>query len=165
MEANSWDAFLTSDRRTAYYLTGYLSPPDFPVLFMLWGDARTTLISPAISSVYADEMVQLETYSIQRSIDFPEYDAAAALADFLVKNKKSSVARWALEKSSVSVLQEEALRKVYQNAELFDASKTLVRLRKKKEEDEIACLKENLAYCRIAYDAARAVIEPGITEL
>jgi Xaa-Pro dipeptidase len=165
MEANSWDAFLTADRRTTYYLTGYLGPADFPVLFILWSDARTALVSAAISPEYADEMVQLEGYSIQRPIDFLEHDGAAALADLLGKNKNTGAARWALEKSSVSVLQEDALRKAHPNAELFDASKTLVRLRKRKEEDEIACLKENLKYCAVAYDAARAVIKPGITEL
>lgn len=164
MEANSWDAFITADRRTTYYLTGFLSSADSVVLFILWSDGRTTLLSTATSTEYADETALLENYSIARCIDFPEHDAALALEAVLGKRGKRNVSRLALEKSYINVLFEESLRKVYPQAQLFDASRVIVRLRKKKEEDEIAGVRQNLKYCSVAYSAAREAIRPGITE-
>jgi Xaa-Pro dipeptidase len=164
MEANSWDAFVTADRRTAYYLTGFLNSPDFPVIFLLWANGQTALLSGATSGEYANEMVPLETYSIQRCIDLPDHDAASELEALLAKKKNQNLSRWALEKFSVSSLFEDSIRKVFPKAEFFDASETLMRMRKKKEEDEIAGVRENLKYCRVAYNAAREAIQPGLTE-
>ena len=165
MEANCWDAFITADRRTAYYLAGFLSPPDALIIFILWGDGRTSLISIARSTGYADEMEYLENYSINRSIDFPDHDAATALDRLLRKQGRHDQRSWALDEPSINVLQAEALRAVYPQAEFFDATKTLLQLRKRKDEDEIASIRVNLKYCAAAYSAAREIIQPDITEL
>lgn len=159
------DAFITADRRTAHYFTGFLSPVDSPVIFVLWSDGATALISNCQSGAYADSMVYLETYSIQRSLDFLDHDAAAALLSLLSRTAKRRATNWALDKVSMNVLCEEALRKAYPHAQFLDASRCLLKLRKKKEEDEIAGVRDNLRYCAAAYSAARETIRAGITEI
>jgi len=159
------DAFITADRRTAHYFTGFLSPVDSPVIFVLWSDGATALISNCQSGAYADSMVYLETYSIQRSLDFLDHDAAAALLSLLSRTAKRRATNWALDKASMNVLCEEALRKAYPHAQFLDASRCLLKLRKKKEEDEIAGVRDNLRYCAAAYSAARETIRAGITEI
>ena len=71
MVGNRWDLFASGDYRTAYYFTGGLCPADTPVLFLLWQDGRTSLISTAKTALCCDELVQVETYSIQRCITRP----------------------------------------------------------------------------------------------
>jgi Xaa-Pro aminopeptidase len=165
MEIQSWDAFLTADRRTTYYLTGFLAPAETAVVCILWSDGRTALISNSQSTGYADEMLHLETYSTQRSLDFLNHDAAGLLDKLLSQTSRGSAKNWALDMAAVNVLCQEALRKTYPRAQWFDASRTLLRLRKKKEDDEIAIIKQNLEYCAAAYSAARKAIKPGVTEI
>jgi Xaa-Pro dipeptidase len=164
MEAQSWDAFITADRRTAYYVTGFLAS-ESAVVFVLWADGRTALISNSTSTGHAAEMVCLESYSIKRSIDFLDHDAARVLDNLLSEKPKHDVRTWTLDKPSINALLAESLRKAYPQAEFADASQILFELRKKKEEDEIAGIRENLKYCAAAYTAARNTIRPGITEI
>src|SRR5438045_1876319 len=85
LEANEWDVFLTGNYRTAYYLTGVLSQPDSPAVFVLWSDGTSALIGSATEGAVANELVPLETYSIHRSITQPAHDAAVLAADILSK--------------------------------------------------------------------------------
>jgi Xaa-Pro aminopeptidase len=165
MATHSWDAFITSDRRTVYYFTGFLAPTESAALFVSWSDGRTALISNSQTGEFADEMIYLESYSMQRSLDFLDHDAAAALDNLLSPKKKPAVTNWLVDKAAVNVLCEEVLRKASPKARFADASPCLLKLRKNKEEDEIAGVRQNLEYCAAAYSAARETIRPGITEV
>ena len=46
-----------------------------------------------------------------------------------------------------------------------DATSIILKLRKYKESDEIAEIRQALRYCAVAYDAARAAIAPGASEI
>ncbi|MSO21854.1 MAG: M24 family metallopeptidase [Acidobacteria bacterium] len=49
--------------------------------------------------------------------------------------------------------------------QLLDASRVLLTLRKKKEKDEIASVKESLKYCAVGCQVARNTIAPRLTEI
>jgi Xaa-Pro dipeptidase len=164
MEAHAWDAFLTADRRTCYYFTGVLSPLESAIIFVMWADGRTGLVSGIVPTGSADFIELLEVYSIHRSIDFLDHDAAAALGMLLAGGSTAYPTTWGVEKPSVHLLIEASLRTAYPQAQIIDAGRTLLRLRKKKEDDEIATIRDSLRYCRVAYDAARGTIAPGISE-
>lgn len=164
MAGNRWDLFATGDYRTAYYFAGALCPADTPVVFLIWGNGRTALVSPANTALCCDELVSVETYSIHRCITRPTHDASALLRDMLSRST-SAVSALALESGSVSAVMAECFRARYPQATLGDATETLLRLRKRKEPDEIASIRQSLKYCAVAYRAAREAIAPGRTEI
>ena len=164
MTGNRWDLFASGDYRTAYYFTGALCSADTPVLFLLWQDGRTSLISTAKTSLYCYELVDVETYSIRRSITRPMYDASALLRD-LISRSTSRVTALSLESGSVPAIMADSLAASCPHAKIDDATEVLLKLRKRKEPDEIASIQESLKYCAVAYRAAREAISPGKTEI
>lgn len=136
IEQNGWDLFLTTDPRTVYYLTAEMQSPDAPAAFVLHAGGRA-------------ELLKQETYSIARVIDYPEDELRARVLD-LVRNKRAGV-----EMRTSFVHLEEA----------EDATRTILRLRKRKEEDEIDEIRRALELNVVAYDAARATIAPGLREI
>jgi Xaa-Pro aminopeptidase len=165
MQDSRWDLFVTADYRTAYYFTSVLSSPEAPTLFLLWSDGSSALISSAKAEGVCDEMIYLETYSIQRPISLASHDANTLFVELLRKRQSSTVKRCALERASVNGLFESSLRNCYPRLRLLDASVALLSLRKKKEADEIDSIRESLRYCEVAYRAAKEAISPGLTEL
>ncbi|MBM3803514.1 MAG: aminopeptidase P family protein [Acidimicrobiia bacterium] len=164
MEQERWDLFVTGDYRTAYYFSGMLVAADVPVVFVAWSDGSTATIANSKVSAFCDEALYLETYSIQRCIEYPFHDAAALLKS-LVGRRRSRVSQCGVEMASVSGLYERALVDVLSGVRFFDASNTLLSLRKRKEEDEIEGVRRNLKYCSAAYRAAREIIAPGLSEV
>ncbi len=164
MEAQRWDLFVTSDYRTVYYLTGALSEAVVPTVFALRADGNSTLVTAAKGEWCAGETVPLEFYSIRRTITHPAHDAAGLLKAALAR-QGAGVATCAVEQAVVSSLLDRALQEVWPRLEVADATGTVLKLRKRKEEDEIAEIRESLRYCAAAYRAARETISPGRTEL
>ena len=126
-----------------------------------------TRVSSANSqgSACCNEHVCLETYSIQRSIDTPASDASKILKDLLNRYDAASIHRCATERATTAGIFEQTIVDEFPRVELLDALPALLSLRKRKHEDEIACLKASLKYCDVAYRTAREVIAPGLTEL
>ncbi len=136
IEQNGWDLFLTTDPRTVYYFTAEFHSPDTPVAYLQHSSGRTELLKP-------------ETYSIQRVVDYPEDELRSAILD-LVRNRQAGV-----EMRTCPVHIEEA----------EDATHVILRLRKKKEPDEIEEIRSALELNAVAYDAAKAAIAPGLREI
>ena len=164
MVGNRWDLFASGDYRTAYYFTGGLCPADTPVLFLLWQDGRTSLISTAKTALCCDELVQVETYSIQRCITRPMHDASALLRDVLSRSSASMMAL-GLEGGSVPAIMAACFTESHPHIQIGEATEALLNLRKRKEPDEVASIRESLKYCAVAYRAARQTIAPGKTEI
>jgi Xaa-Pro dipeptidase len=156
LEANEWDVFLTGNYRTVYYLTGVLSQPDSPTVFVLWSDGTSALIGPATEGA-ATEIVPLETYSIHRSITQPAHDAAVLAGDIL--SKRPVPRRSAVERSGTNALLDRLL------PDAADATTSILLLRKRKEEDEVEEIRRSLGLCAVAYRAAREVLRAGLTEI
>jgi Xaa-Pro aminopeptidase len=158
MGSRNWDVFLTGHARTIYYLTGALLALDSPAALVLRRDGGTVLISSAVEAPAADECVPVETYSISRVIADAHLDAARLLADRIAGDVSRT---WVVELSHTPVSYIDTLR----TTSLIDAGPALRYLRKRKEEDEIAEIRRSLALSKVAYDAARATIQSGISEI
>jgi Xaa-Pro aminopeptidase len=163
MEKDRWDLFMTSDYRTVYYFSGLLGSKEFPTLFLQASDGRTCLVANTQGQSFCDQQVLLETYSVNRSIDLPAHDAAGLLKDLL--KSFQPVRRCAVERGTTAGLYEQTVTSSFPGVALLDASKVLLALRKRKEEDEIAGVKDSLRFCAVAYQAARGIIAPGLTEI
>ncbi|MBL8176326.1 MAG: aminopeptidase P family protein [Bryobacterales bacterium] len=136
IEQNGWDLFLTTDPRTVYYFTAEMQPPDAPVAYLQFAGGRTEVLKP-------------ETYSIHRVVDYPEEELRSHVLD-LAGNRRAGVE---MRTCIVSLPASE------------DATRTILRLRKCKEEDEIDEIRSALELNIVAYDAAKAVIAPGAREI
>ena len=165
MGEEQWDLFITSDHRTVYYFSGLLGAREFPTVFVQDSDGRSSLISNSHGLGFCDVQVLLETYSIQRSIEAPAQDASRLLRDLLNQRNSSSILRCGVERGTTAAIYEQSIRDSLPGVELLDASRVLRALRKRKEDDEIAAVMESLKYCTVAYQAARRVIAPGLTEI
>jgi Xaa-Pro aminopeptidase len=151
MEEDRLDLFVTGNYRTIYYLTGSLTAPETPVAFALWSDGQSAVITP-------------ETYSIDRVIDKPAHDAANLLLNSLAQHR-DRVSTIAIERAGTPTLFDVAVGELWPDIPPLDATQTILELRKRKEPDEIAEIRESLGLITVAYDAARAAIKPGRTEL
>lgn len=151
MEERRWDLFLTGNFRTVYYFSGVLKPPDSPVALLLHGDG-------------SHEVLEAETYSIQRVIDDPVGDLARRLDERLC-NRVSTIRTAAVERPATPALLESVLQTGLGVSPVEDASKAVLRLRKRKHPDEVDEIRQSLMLCAAAYRAARGVIAPGVTEL
>ncbi|MEZ5352686.1 MAG: M24 family metallopeptidase [Bryobacteraceae bacterium] len=143
MQANGWDLFLTGNYRTAYYFTGVLAPSESPVLFLQWPDGSHCLL-------------QTETYSPDRCVTHPFHDLGLKLAEVLRSNPPRNPGMEGPGALAMHAL----LLNGYS-----DATTAVLEMRRTKEPDEIDEIRASLALCRVAYDAARATIQPGVTEL
>jgi len=157
METNQWDVFLTGNYRTVYYLTGILARPDGPSVFILWSDGTSAVIAPVTDGAVATETVPLEIYSIHRSITEPAHDAAKIAGDILAK--RPTPRRSGVERSGTNAW----LARLLPDAS--DATQGILRLRKRKEQDEIGEIRRSLELCAAAYRAARETLRSGLTEI
>src|SRR5262249_27576564 len=142
MAARGWDLFVTANYRTVYYLSGRLGAADVPTALVLTADGRCTVI-------------EYETYSIARCLNDLAGDAVEALRSALPDN----VASLQCGVEAVS------LRMAFPAVAVEDASQVIFTLRKKKHQDEIAEIRESLRLCAVAYDAAKPMMRPGLTEI
>lgn len=158
LEASGCDLFVTGSFRTAYYFTGVLTTADQPIVFAMRADGTTTLVTSSQPLHYTCELIPVEFYSITRTITQPFHDAANLFSQAM--GSITSHGRCAVEQSSTGALIESAIQ-----AEIADATEMVLRLRKKKEEDEIDEIRFSLRCCAAAYEAAGETISPGLTEI
>lgn len=150
MEARRWDLFVTGSFRTAYYFSGVLKSQDSPVVFLMRSDGR-------------HEVLEAETYSLERTIDNPVGDLARHLDQYLHTNLDSVRAAAVERTATVSLI--ESVVQAAAPKPIEDASKAILRLRKCKQPDEVGEIRHSLTLCAKAYQAARGAIAPGVTEL
>ena len=168
MRERGWQWFVTGNYRSVYYFSGALTGPDTPAYFALDAEGASIVVTApaaaaAANEVAANEVARLETYSIHRSISDPAGDPARLLHSALAK-RGGRVSFCGVECCGVESCGE-AIRECWPQAELANATPAVLRLRKRKEEDEIAEIRAALRLSHAAYDAARATIRPGLTEM
>lgn len=155
MEARDWKCFLSANYRTAYYLTGILCPPEVPVYVILEHTGECTLIAGSNRPEHAvDTLIPLETYTIQRCLNDLAGDAAALLQ----QNLQDKHDRFGIETGTFPIAW-------IPKGKIEDALPVILALRKKKESDEVDEIRASLKLCAVAYDTARQVIRPGLTEV
>ncbi len=159
MEENRWDLFLTANYRTVYYFSGLLGPAEVPTVFAIDKSGRSFVISCVTGDAAADETLALETYSTARVLDNLPADASRLLKDALPRF--GGVHSCATEKGRLAL----ELAHTLTGVSIEGAHKAILRLRKKKEEDEIDEIRTALRLNALAYRVARETIEPGLTEI
>lgn len=165
MAAGGVDLFVTSNFRTVYYLTGVLTDADGPAIFALHGDGESLLACPGEPERFAaGRVIRAEVYSIERAITEPMQDAARLFCQPLAA-RAAVIASCAIERAGSSAALEAELRQTLVRAAWSDATKMVLRLRKRKQADEIDAIREALALSAVAYRAAKETIQPGLTEV
>ena len=120
-----------------------------------WADGQTALVAPALENALADEKRQVSVYTPERAIPFPHQDARAMVDDLLAQRPASRVGVDRTSTESPAIL----------NISGKDASSMVLKLRRRKEADEVEEIRASLRFCKTAYDAAREVLQPGETEI
>ena len=92
------------------------------------------------------------------------HDASALLRDVLSRSSASMMAL-GLEGGSVPAIMAACFTESHPHIQIGEATEALLNLRKRKEPDEVASIRESLKYCAVAYRAARQTIAPGKTEI
>ncbi len=156
MERNRWDLFITGNFRTVYYLTGVLGAAEAPAAFAIYSDGTSTLVSSRPEPSVATTTVKVETYSIERAITHPAHDAALLLGKALGAKKAATCG---VDRPGTPGIYEDLVPSV------ADATPTVLKLRKQKEEDEIDEIRASLRLCAVAYRSAKSTIAPGLTEI
>ena len=158
------DLAVVTDYRHVYYLTARLAQPDQPTVLLLSSDGATTLIGPdSDAPSAADRVIAYPTFSVETLID----DLAADAADLLgaAMGKVRSPARMFVEPSTLSERLAAVLREHAPQGEWVDLRPTMLQLRKRKDPDEIACIRASTRLAEAGYAAARRAIEVDRTEL
>lgn len=155
MAVRRFDLFVSGNYRTVCYFTGQLAPADAPCAFLAWGDGQTALVAPASDSALADQKRDVAIYAPERAVSLPHGDAAALVKDLLDCRPASRVG---LDRTSV---ESPAVRAISGE----DASELVLKLRRRKEADEVEEIRTSLRLCSVAYDVARQAIHAGETEL
>ncbi|MCC7498237.1 MAG: aminopeptidase P family protein [Bryobacterales bacterium] len=159
------DLFVTANYRTVYYLTGVLVDADAPAIFSLDGGGKSVLVSPAQpTECAADRVIRCQVYSIDRSITEPMQDAAR-LFRIPLAAQEGAVKSCAIDRAGSSAVIEAELRRTIPQAALSDATALVLRVRKRKQQDEIGEIRQALALSAVAYQTAKDLIEPGLTEV
>jgi Xaa-Pro dipeptidase len=156
LERANVDAFITADNRAIYYFTGAYTPDGTPGIFACWTDGTSLLVSPANKDAVATSVRELQTYSIERSITHPWRDAARLFSD-----AAAPIRRAAVDVAATPLI----VVDTFSPAAIVDATDLLLRLRRTKEGDEIAEIRQSLELCAVAFNTARNIVEPGITEV
>jgi Xaa-Pro aminopeptidase len=163
MEALGCGLFVSGNYRTAYYLTGVLGSAETPLLAAMWQDGTTALLTSAEPGSFSGEVVKLEAYSIDRCITQPFHEAAARVGE--LTDFGPSPMKAAIEAASVPAVLMDALRRACPATRWIDAPEVILRLRKRKEEDEIDQIRASLRCAAAGYRAAREAIRPGADEI
>lgn len=159
MNRLSWDFFLTGNPRTVYSLTSALIPIEQPALFLLRADGTSVLISPQDERGFVDDRRKVPVYSPIRPIRHPFDDAAEQLAELLLRG---SFRRAGIELEYTPAV---VLRSVPESIEIDDAGDVILNFRRAKDTDELEEIRRSLHLNAVAYDAAKKVLRPGLTEI
>jgi len=158
------DLAVVTDYRHVYYLTACLVEPHQPVVLLMSSEGASTLIAPEGPwNVAADQVALYPTFSITQLVDDLTADAASFLSDAL--RRFPSPLRMFVEPSAMPLRLAAVLRDRVPQVEWVDLRPTMLRFRKRKDPDEIECIRASLRLAEVGYAAAKKAIAVGRTEL
>lgn len=163
LERNDLDAAVISDAREIYYLTGLLLER-FPALLYVETEGRSWLVCHT-----ADGEALVDTRATyEPSLLYTMNPDPMRLLAYEVARKASGtqpVHRLGWQSESLPKLLADVLASASPPDEWVAIDDHLAALEKYKESDEIELLREAISCSLAAYDAARAAIVPGVSEL
>lgn len=164
------DLLLISQPRHIFYLSGFLTRPTElagrALNFLLidkHGECR--LLADNLSQAAAEkahvDFVDIWTWYDSSAPAADKFAAAAAALSRLLYNHYAKLERVAVERAYLPVV----AREVLAVAQADDLGPVLRRLRHRKYDDELACIRRAIRATEAGHQAARHYIRPGITEL
>jgi Xaa-Pro aminopeptidase len=170
--ANPCDVVVIADPAHLVYLANFQPSP---FVFRTVESAAILLVEPDKSTLVADDMLGpfLESAFVEETFAPTWYDGDHAapyrqgllVASTLARLANGSAQRVGIELAKVPAGVVEGLRAVRPEIELLDVGPTLRRMRRSKDEDEIATIRRAIAAGEAAHAAALARVKPGMTEL
>ena len=159
------DCAILSWQKHVYYFGGVLSDPLFPCAFLLGPQAAATLVLPfqpaeTAVPVQAYEWISMVMARHPREVEFLE-----AIERTLKQRAFRGVHRVAVDGSWFPHAVGAILRKANPRVEFVDVTGDLLRLRQRKDPDEVATICQSLRLIEVAYARAREVIAVGKTEI
>ncbi|MBM3264101.1 MAG: aminopeptidase P family protein [candidate division Zixibacteria bacterium] len=167
------DLAVVASTKHIAYLTGFLRP-DVGV-----GDMKTTLllVYPDRGSVllnsnmfkalaektYSDEMVVYTDYDIRGKMVTHIEDALTVLRERL--SRETAPRRLGVESRYTPLAVADLLRAMYPSAPMSDISDEILHLRRIKDDDEMALIRESEVQIALGYKTVKEAIAEGATEL
>ncbi len=156
------DAVVVCRRATVQWLTGCHYPPLFEPLAAIQADGNVLLVAPERKMPQQAAVQEVVPYQAQWHSTLRN-DQRAATAE-VFRNAWPQCARW----QRVGVEYSTAgphLTGLFPQAQLADAEPQLYYLRRRKEPDELALLRQAIGATGAMYQRARQIIRPGLCEL
>ncbi len=164
MAEHGIDLAVVCDYRHVYYLTAQLVEPSRPVVLLVSSEGAATLIGPELSdAAAADNVLTYPTFSITKLVD----DLADDVSQLLVRalSRFGSPLRMFVEPSAMPDRVAAVLRDQIPQVSWVDLRPTMLKLRKRKDPDEIESIRASIRLAEVGYAAARKAIQPGLTEI
>jgi Xaa-Pro dipeptidase len=146
------------------YLTGFRPHRLMSAMVALDADGNCTLVAPNTEpeGVAADKCVTFEAQRLCTLRQDQDLAAAAKLQNSFGRYSQPSTI--AVDFASADSLLRTALERKHDHA-VTDIEPELLRLRRKKDPDELAMIRRSIDCTEAMYARAREIIEPGISEL
>lgn len=152
-----------SDPRDIYWLTGFL-PERYPAFFLLRSDGTSLLAAHTMDGeALATERVAYEPHILFTTNPDPVRRLVAVVREALQGRAGTGTIGWQEEATQRSMAQMLAETLAPDGWVAIDDD--LAALEKRKDPDEVALIRTSVDCTQAAYDAARAAIIPGASEL
>ncbi|MCC6314137.1 MAG: aminopeptidase P family protein [Thermomicrobiales bacterium] len=159
-------AVVVSDPRDVYYLSGFLAPvePPLPAMLYLETEGQTLLAAHTLDGeATVDRRVDYEPHLLStRNLDLTQRMAGAA-AEWLAGRPQVPRLGWQAE--SLQRYVGELVGAAVRPDDWIAIDAGLADLQRRKEEDEIALLRDSISCTLAAYDADQATIAPAVSEV
>jgi Xaa-Pro aminopeptidase/Xaa-Pro dipeptidase len=161
LEERDLDGALVSWEPHVRYFSGVLS--EWTPAFLVVDPVNVIAIVPESAGIVAEPGVELHTY-VAGAIEEIVWPRRNALAEIARVNRDRGIApeRLGVEREHVSLVDVDVLPGL---VEAIDIGPLITRQRMRKDADEVARIRVNLSVLETGFDAARATIQPGVTEL
>lgn len=162
---NGIDALAVTDPRDVYYLTGFWGGVgvDFPVFALVETNGQTLLINTIAGDYAADEHITYEAALYATMHPDPLRRLGQTIQERLSGAKQAK--KLACLEESLPRHIGNIVAETLKPDEWTGFDEQLLDMQSRKDPDEIAVMRGAIACSLAAYDAAKATIRPGVTEL
>ncbi len=158
------DAGVVTDRRDVYYLTGLAAPERLPAFLVVETAGDGWLVAPTGARAAGIGEVLDYEWNEQGTGHWDPLRRLEAVAARRLAGRRR-VGRLGWQEEALPRLMAELVARTLAPAEWVAIDADLRALQRRKDSDEVAALHRSIAANIGAYEAARAAIRPGVTEL
>ncbi|MGH9626863.1 MAG: M24 family metallopeptidase [Bryobacteraceae bacterium] len=158
MEASQLDMVILQNPKTVYYFTGALVDPNWPQAFVMDRSGRSLLVTNREPAQSAAGEVRLYTgYTLEKA--FGRTTMQAELSDAISRFASAGTTNAAIEFDFTSAGVLARLSCV-----VSDITPALSEMRRRKDTDELDCMRRTVELTEAGYAAIKEALGPGMTE-